>query len=134
MENIAHRQHHTIAFGDTDASSWLHFPNIFRFIEATEHDFLKSRDVIVFDRALGGWPRVHVQCDYHAPLVAGDEIEVILSLGKIGTTSLTWNFQVVRLPEQLAASGQIVTVRVDATGKTQAISEKERTALTRSNI
>ena len=34
MEVPLHRQACEVAFGDTDASGWMHFPNIFLYVEA----------------------------------------------------------------------------------------------------
>jgi len=129
MDAPLHRYACEVAFGDTDASGWMHFPNVFLYAERAEHEFLKSRGVLVFDRALGGWPRVGVACDYRRPLLTGDRIEVRLAIRKIGTTSITWEFEVLTASGETAASGSMTNVRVDATGKPQAISAAERAAL-----
>jgi len=129
MESPFHRHACEVAFGDTDASGWMHFPNIFLYAERAEHEFLKSRGVVVFDRALGGWPRVRVACDYKLPLLTGDRIEVLLAISHIGTSSITWNFEILTTAGATAATGSMTTVRVNATGKPQAISAAERTAL-----
>ena len=118
-----------VAFGDTDASGWMHFPNVFRYFEEAEHAFLKSRGILVFDRAQGGWPRVNVTCDYKRPLVTGDRIEVRLAVERIGTSSVTWNFQIVNAGGETAASGSVTTVRVNREGKPQPLNENERAAL-----
>ena len=76
MEAPLYRHHREVAFADTDAGGWVHFPNILRYVEEAEHAFLKSRGVTVFDRALGGWPRVNVHCDFAKPLQFGDRVEV----------------------------------------------------------
>jgi acyl-CoA thioester hydrolase len=78
MDSPLHRHQLIVPFGDTDASGWMHFPNVFRYVEAAEHEFLKIRGLLVFDRSQGGWPKVHVDCDYKRPLLTGDEIEVQL--------------------------------------------------------
>jgi len=129
MENPLYRYAALIAFADTDASGWMHFPTIFRHVEAAEHECLKSRGVLVFDRALGGWPRVNVTCDYHKPLLAGDTIEVQLGIEKIGGSSIVWAFEVINAQGEVAASGRMTNVRVDHVGKSQPISESERKAL-----
>ena len=131
MENPVHRQADEVAFGDTDASGWMHFPNIFRYVEAAEHAFLRDRGVLVFDRAAGGWPRVKVSCDYQKPLQCGDRIEVSLAITRVGNSSVTWDFEVANAAGEIAASGSMTTVRVDHTGHTQAISAAERMALER---
>jgi len=131
MKSPVHRQTCEVAFADTDASGWLHFPNIFRYVETAEHAFLKSRGILVFDRLLGGWPRVKVSCDYHHPLLSGDPIEVLLEIAQLGTSSLTWNFEILTPAGLTAAAGAMTTVRVDAAGRPQPISATERAQLKR---
>ena len=118
-----------IAFADTDASGWMHFPAIFRYVEAAEHACLKSLGVLVFARDQGGWPRVNVSCDYKRPLLTGDAIEVQLAIAKIGASSLVWDFEVVNADGELAAIGSMTTVRVNSLGQPQPISPAEREAL-----
>lgn len=129
MESPLHRQSFEIAFADTDASGWMHFPAIFRHVEVAEHACLRSRGVLVYDRTHGGWPRVHVNCDFHKPLLAGDVIEVQLRIGEIGASSVQWEFEVLNAHGEAAVSGSMTTVRVDAAGRPQTISEEERKAL-----
>jgi YbgC/YbaW family acyl-CoA thioester hydrolase len=129
MDAPLHRHTCEVAFGDTDASGWMHFPNIFRYFEEAEHAFLKSRGILVFDRAQGGWPRVKVTCDYKRPLITGDRIEVLLEIARLGASSVTWNFEVLDPSGETAAFGSVTTVRVDHEGRPQIISEGERKAL-----
>lgn len=129
MDHPVHRHAREVAFGDTDASGWMHFPQVFLYVEEAEHAFLRSRGLLVFDRALGGWPRVKVGCEYRHPLVTGDRIEVRLAVSRIGTTSLTWDFEIAMADGRTAALGQMTTVRVDATGRPQPLTDAERAAL-----
>ena len=129
MENPVHRQAGEIAFGETDASGWMHFPNIFKYVEAAEHACLRSRGVLVFDRPEGGWPRVKVSCDYKRPFKCGDHFEVLLAISRIGASSLTWAFEVTNAAGEIAAFGSMTNVRVDREGKPQLISADERAAL-----
>ena len=129
MEAPLYRHACEVAFGDTDASGWMHFPNVFRYFELAEHAFLKSRGLLVFDRALGGWPRVHVSCDFKHPLVCGDRIDVCIAVTRLGTSSVTWSFEVVQAGGRTAASGTVITVRVDSQGRPRELSKSERAAL-----
>ena len=133
MNSPLHRQISEVAFGDTDASGWMHFPNIFHYFEEAEHAFLKSRGLLVFARDQGGWPRVKVSCDYKRPLLTGDRIEVLLGVSRVGNSSVTWDFEVLTSTGELAASGSVTTVRVDREGKPQPISDAERAVLERSS-
>jgi YbgC/YbaW family acyl-CoA thioester hydrolase len=129
MDHPLYRHTCEVAFGDTDASGWMHFPNVFRYFEEAEHAFLRSRGILVFDRAQGGWPRVKVSCDYKRPLLAGERIEVRLAVSRIGESSASWEFEVVTASGELAAVGGVTVVRVNHEGRPQPISAAERAAL-----
>ncbi len=130
MENPVYRQAGEIAFADTDASGWMHFPNIFRYVEKAEHAFLRSRGILVFDRSVGGWPRVKVSCDYKRPFLTGDSFEVLLEIARLGASSITWNFEVLNAAGETAASGSMTNVRVSHEGKSVLISDEDRAKLT----
>jgi YbgC/YbaW family acyl-CoA thioester hydrolase len=123
------RQSGEIAFGDTDASGWMHFPNVFKYVEAAEHAFLRSLGILVFDRGQGGWPRVKVNCEYKQPFLAGDRYEVVLAISRIGASSLTWDFQILNPAGEVAAFGSLTNVRVDHSGKPEPISDGDRAKL-----
>lgn len=129
MDAPLYRHHREVAFGDTDAGGWVHFPNVLRYVEEAEHAFLKSRGVLVFDRALGGWPRVNVNCDFSKPLQFGDRVEVQLAIAQIGNSSVTWKFELQNKAGECAAHGSMTTVRVDHEGRSQPLSDAEREAL-----
>ena len=131
MENPVYRQAGEIAFGDTDASGWMHFPNIFKYVEAAEHAFLRSQGILVFDRAEGGWPRVKVACDYKRPFQCGDTFEVLLGISRIGASSVSWDFEVLNAAGEAAAFGSMTNVRVDHEGRPKLISDEERQQLER---
>ena len=129
MDAPLHRHACEIAFGDTDASGWMHFPNIFKYVEEAEHAFLRSRGILVFDREQGGWPRVKVSCDYKRPFKCGDQFEVLLAISKIGASSVSWDFEVLNAAGEIAAFGSMTNVRVDHEGRPKLISDLERAAL-----
>lgn len=129
MENPRFRHAGEVAFGDTDASGWMHFPCIFKYVETAEHAFLRSRDILVFDREKGGWPRVKVSCEYKRPFHCGDRYEVHLDISRVGASSVTWDFQVLDAAGEIAAFGNMTNVRVGPAGKPQPISGDERAKL-----
>ncbi|MEI6653923.1 MAG: acyl-CoA thioesterase [Verrucomicrobiota bacterium] len=129
MDNPLYRHASEIAFRDTDASGWMHFTNIFSHVEIAEHAFLRAVGLLVFDRSQGGWPRVKVACEYQRPLLCGDKIEVQLAIASVGTSSVTWNFEVINAAGATAAHGSITTVRVDHQGRPQALAVHERMKL-----
>jgi acyl-CoA thioester hydrolase len=131
MHSPLHRHSMEVAFGDTDASGWMHFPNVFRYFEEAEHAFLRQNGLLVFARDQGGWPRVKVSCDYKRPLLTGDRIEVLLDISRIGNSSVSWEFAIFTALGDQAAIGSVTTVRVDHEGKPQPISDAERAVLER---
>lgn len=109
---------HLVEFVDTDMANIVHFANYFRYMEATEHAFLRSLGLSVHmkdgDRILS-WPRVHAECDYKAPLRFEDEVEVHLLVREKKAKSLTYDFlfhKVEEEPRTLVARGSITTVFV----------------------
>ena len=133
MQNIRHRYSCEVAFSDTDASGWVHFSKILVYAEKAEHDFLASSGISVFDRGTGGWPRVKISCEYKRPLEFQDQIEVLLALDHIGGTSLCWKFEILKNGGELAARGEVVTVKVDSKGAVSPISAAERNILEEAN-
>jgi acyl-CoA thioester hydrolase len=117
-----------VTFGDTDCSGWLHFPSIFRHVEEAEHAFLAGQGITIIDREQGGWPRVHVSCDFKRPLRFGDKIEVQLGIEKIGAASVSWVFEVLK-GDEVCAFGKMTTVRVDHEGKPFEIDSETRAKL-----
>lgn len=130
MENILFRHAGKIAFGDTDASGWMHFSKIFTYVEIAEHAFLRSRGVVVYDKLEGGWPRVKVTCDYKRPFLQDASFEVLLSISRIGSSSIVWDFEVINADGEVAAFGSMTNVRLDNEGRPKSICFAERDALT----
>ena len=129
MEIPVHRHVREVAFADTDASGRVHFPNVFRFVEAAEHEFLRTRGITVFDPENGGWPRVHASCDFRQPMTCGENIEIRLRISKLGQSSVHWDFELLGQSGELKAGGSLTTVRVDGKGRKQPIPPEERAAL-----
>lgn len=104
------RMSRRVAFADTDASGRAHFTAILRYVEEAEHAFFAERGMAVFSEHYG-WPRVHVDCDYRAPLAFGDQVEVLLVVQVVGKTSVKYTFA-IKKADQFCAEGSMVIVRV----------------------
>ncbi len=71
----------------------MHFSNYFRWMEEVEHAFFRSMDMSVVqphDGATVSWPRVHVSCEYLAPLRFEDVVEVQLTITDVREKSVTY--------------------------------------------
>jgi acyl-CoA thioesterase FadM len=100
-----------VSFSDTDASGRVHFTAILRYVEDAEHLFFASLGIAVIG-GNHGWPRVHIDCDYRAPLTFGDEVQIRLVVQVVGKSSVKYTFAVKKF-DQLCAEGSMVIVRVD---------------------
>jgi acyl-CoA thioesterase FadM len=94
-----------------------------------EHEWLRELGLPVLD-ARGGWPRVRVECDFRAPLAAGDEVEVFVGVEDVGGSSVVWRFGIFSPDGGTAAEGRMTTVWVGADGKPAPIPPEWRKRLT----
>src|SRR5919108_5423953 len=94
-----------IEFADTDMAGIVHFANFFRFMEAAEQEFLRSRGLsvsMVWEGEAIGFPRVGASCDYLRPARFEDVLDVAVILDSIGRKSVTYVFEFTRDGELLA--------------------------------
>lgn len=125
-----------VQFADTDMAGIVHFSNFFRYMERVEHDFFRALDMSIWDKSVGipveervGWPRVHVSCDFKAPLVFEEEFTMELLVEEVRTKTIRYIIRFWKLDGELCAEGKLVaaSVRRDpATGKMKAVDIPER--------
>jgi len=103
-----------IRFSDTDASGRIHYTATLRHFEAAEFEFMRHIGAPYQDIERGGisFPRVHIECDYLAAMTYDDEVEIEVSVDKIGERSYTLAFEVFK-QERPAARGKIVIAAMD---------------------
>jgi len=79
---------------------------------------------------------VHADCDYRAPALVHDELEVRLMLKGIGRSSVTLGYEIVKVAtEQRLAEGTTVNVTLDPeTRQTIRVPDATRALLTGSSI
>jgi YbgC/YbaW family acyl-CoA thioester hydrolase len=105
-----------VQFSDTDMAGIMHFANYLRYMESTEHAFFRSLGLSVHMEIGGvtvGWPRVHAECSYRAPLRFEEEFEVRHSLVERSRRRLKHRFVFVRCSDGVeVAAGSFTTVCV----------------------
>lgn len=120
-----------IRFVDTDASGRIHYTAMFRYFEAAEFEFLRSRGVAYQEFGEHSFPRVHVECDYKGATKYDDLLKICVEVARVGTSSFTFAFQATAFDGRHVATGSITVVCLaKATGKPVAIPEAFRQALT----
>jgi len=118
-----------VAFSETDSAGIVHFANFFRYMEDTEHAYLRSLGLSVH-RELGdgvaGFPRVSAQCDYRRPLRFEDEFTIIVRVAAKTDKSVTYGFTFEKADEESPiATGTlkvVYAVKPAGTGKFSAAS------------
>lgn len=80
-----------VAMHDTDAAGIVYFATFFHYAEEAESHAMASLGIILTQDA-HLYPRVHVSCDYHAPLHFFEEVRVEARLVAVGSSSMTWEF------------------------------------------
>lgn len=106
------RYHRRVEFRDTDMAGIVHFSVFFTYMEEAEHEFLRHLGLAVFTEVDGdnlSWPRVAASCNYRAAIRFEDEIDVAVSIEKLGNSSVTYQHQVYR-GDTLVADGSVTAV------------------------
>jgi YbgC/YbaW family acyl-CoA thioester hydrolase len=101
-----------VEFADTDMAGIVHFSNFFRYMEAAEQAFLRSRGLSVAMEWQGehiGFPRVAAACDFLRPVRFQDVMEVLLETPTVGRKSVTHHIE-FHHAGQLVARGRISAV------------------------
>ena len=103
-----------VQFRDTDAAGIVHFSVFFTYMEEAEHEMWRALGESVItsvDNCLVGWPRVSASCDYKSPLRFEEQVDILVSVEKIGNKSATLNFDFER-GETKIATGKMTAVCV----------------------
>ena len=84
-----------VEWHDTDAAGIAHFTSFFRYMEETEHAFLRSLGFSVLmqdDTGRYSWPRVSVGCEYRGAVRFDDVLDVALTIARLGEKSISYTF------------------------------------------
>jgi YbgC/YbaW family acyl-CoA thioester hydrolase len=89
------RTERRIQFAETDTAGIVHFSNFFRYMEETEHEFLRSLGLSVHTEVDGkmiAWPRVRAECRFNAPLAFEELVEIRMLVHEKKKKSITYDF------------------------------------------
>lgn len=128
---IEHIEHARIRWIDTDAARHLHYAAILKYFEIAEHELLRTLGV-PYSRLHEklGFPRVEVWARFKQPLYYDDEIDVHCRVEKLGSSSVTFGFQIFK-EDTLSVEGGLTVVTVNGRGKPVAHPSYLRKALDR---
>lgn len=101
-----------VEFSDTDMAGIMHFSAFFRYMEAAEHELLRSMGFSVYSEIDGdvvSFPRVAAKCEFHSPARCEDVLEIDVSVLRVGTKSVTYGFEFSQHGRDVA-TGQMTSV------------------------
>ena len=103
-----------IRWADTDAAGRLYFPRIFEYVGEAETELLRQLGVSLFDRAGYDFPRKHAEATFHRVLALDAPFTLRLTVGKLGRTSIRYDFQAFadEACTELALEGSVTVVVV----------------------
>ena len=100
-----------LRWADADAAGRLHFPRIFEIIEEAESELLRGLDWALDVRRKGyDFPRVHIECRFLRIIALDAPFRLRLTVGKLGRTSIRYDYQVFDGDEELALAGTMTVV------------------------
>ena len=106
-----------VRWSDVDAAGIILYGSYVRLFELAETELFRAAGVpygSLFDRFDIFLPRVQVHTEFHYPPRLDDRLRVAAYLGRIGTKSLTMNFEVIHLGTgRHSADGHLVMVCTD---------------------
>ena len=121
-----HVERRRVAWIDTDAGGRIHFTAAFRWAEAAETELMRAAGALGPEWA--DYPRRHVEADYRRVLVFDDEIDVRIRADRLGSSSITYAWEVERAGE-VCIEGRHTVVHVDREGRPAALPDRLRAAL-----
>ena len=101
-----------VEFSDTDMAGIMHFSAYFRYMEAAEHELLRSIWLSVYteiDGAAVSFPRVAASCQYTAPVRCENVLDIEVSVQRVGTKSVTYVFRFAH-EARVVATGEMTSV------------------------
>jgi YbgC/YbaW family acyl-CoA thioester hydrolase len=101
-----------VEFGDTDMAGIVHFAKFFHYMESAEHAFLRSLGISVsmtWEGVRISVPRVGASCDYLKPVRFEDELDIVVTVQRLGRSSVTYQFQFFKQDAEVAR-GKITAV------------------------
>jgi YbgC/YbaW family acyl-CoA thioester hydrolase len=100
-----------LRWADADAAGRLHFPRIFEIVEEAEGELLRTlgRPLDLRERTYD-FPRVHLECQFKRILELDAPFRLVLTVGRLGRTSIRYDYKVFDGSELLAIEGTMTVV------------------------
>lgn len=107
-----------VRFSDVDFAQIVYYPRFYHYFHVAFEELFERRlglrySQIMMDQHVG-YPSVHTECDYRAPLHFGDVLRVEVTCARLGTKSVTLRYRGHRARDGvLSVEGLVTTACVD---------------------
>jgi len=99
-----------LRWADSDAAGRLHFPRIFEIVEEAESELVRKIGWPM-NRSMGyDFPRVNIECRFMRVLELDASFKLRLTAGRLGRTSIRYDYQVFDAVGELAIDGTMTLV------------------------
>ena len=102
-----------IRFDDVDGAGIVYYPRYLHLCHAAFEDFFDAAAPFSYPELIGarrlGFPTVHIDADFEAPLSYGDTAIVTLAIEKVGTSSVTSRYEIRRKSDAVLAFAATIT-------------------------
>ncbi|HEX8283414.1 MAG TPA: thioesterase family protein [Pyrinomonadaceae bacterium] len=100
-----------LRWADADAAGRLHFPRIFEIVEEAEGELLRGVGLpLDLRRRDYDFPRVHLECQFKRILALDAPFRLLFTVGKLGRTSIRYDYRVFDSEGLLAIEGTMTVV------------------------
>ena len=113
-----------VRFADVDHAGIVYYPRFYHYFHVAFEEFFRQRMgpsayLDLLERRRIGFPAVHTECDYRAPLRFGDLVRVDMEISRLGGKSIRFHYQAIRAEGdsgprgEVAAEGSVVCAITD---------------------
>lgn len=92
-----------VAFGDADPAGIAYYPRILDYCHrAFEHFFtiaLHKEYAVIFMQQNVGYPTVHLDAEFRAPMRFGDRLAVDIQIAELGSRTVTFQYEFTRVAD-----------------------------------
>ncbi len=119
-----------VRWADADPAFRINFPRYFEYFEEGESELLRACGLsLLYHGHEYGFPRVQADCTFKRTLALDAEFTMRVSVGKLGRSSIRYDYQFFDEHGELAAEGSM-TVVATKDGKAVEMPAEMRAALT----
>lgn len=116
---MSHDFEKRVRFGEVDQAQIVYYPRIFHFCHLAMEDFFERRlglpySTIVKQRGLG-FPAVHLEADFKAPMPFGADLTITMSFVRLGRSSIVTRYRFRDQDGRDCTEALVTTACVDMT-------------------